>query len=261
MKYLEFLLVGLIGGLVVFVGLEAWQTSRLSAAQPSGALPIVAAASPEVTVVGGSVAEREAPAGRRSRAAAARDLEEIRRRLRVGEEGTYIREILLARDSALSRWPERTRDPLRVWVQRAEGKDGWTHSLPSIVHDAFEQWASVGLPVRFVFVVDSTDAEVRVMWTERFKDPISGQTNWARNEQWWIVDANITLALHHHNGNPLDTNAIRAIALHEIGHLIGLDHTSDATSIMAPRVRVRQISQADRATAHLLYTLPAGPVR
>ena len=54
---------------------------------------------------------------------------------------------------------------------------------------------------------------------------------------------------------------MRAIALHEIGHLLGLDHTGDQTNVMAARVRVRELSIADRATARLLYTLPPGGVR
>ena len=63
------------------------------------------------------------------------------------------------------------------------------------------------------------------------------------------------------DGDPLDAAQTRAIALHEIGHLLGLDHTTDATNIMAPRVRVRDLSAADRATVQLLYSVPAGRVR
>ena len=73
--------------------------------------------------------------------------------------------------------------------------------------------------------------------------------------------ADITLAMHHTQGDMLDPDSMRAMALHEIGHLLGLDHTRDSLSIMAPRVRVRQLSSADRATIHLLYALPTGPIR
>jgi predicted Zn-dependent protease len=59
----------------------------------------------------------------------------------------------------------------------------------------------------------------------------------------------------------LDEDAMRAMALHEIGHLLGLDHTYDVRSIMAPKVRVRALSSADKATVRLLYTLPPGAVR
>jgi predicted Zn-dependent protease len=69
------------------------------------------------------------------------------------------------------------------------------------------------------------------------------------------------LAIHHRGGEPLDSSAVRAIALHEVGHLIGLDHTSDTANIMTPKVRVKELSEADRATARLLYALPAGKVK
>ena len=45
------------------------------------------------------------------------DREVVRRAIRRGENGTYISEILRARDSALARWPDRFGDPLRVWIQ------------------------------------------------------------------------------------------------------------------------------------------------
>jgi len=102
---------------------------------------------------------------------------------------------------------------------------------------------------------------VHVNWIDHFSEPISGRTKWARDDEWLITDANIILAIHHHQGETLDPESMKAMALHEIGHLLGLDHTVDSTSIMAPRVRVRDLSDADRATIRLLYALPAGPLR
>ena len=129
------------------------------------------------------------------------------------------------------------------------------------VRRAFEEWDVLQLPIQFAFVDDSADAEVHVTWIDHFSEPISGRTKWARDDEWLITDANIILAVHHHQGEVLDEEAMRAMALHEIGHLLGLDHTQDATSIMAPKVRVRDLSAADRATVRLLYSLPPGPVR
>ena len=71
---------------------------------------------------------------------------------------------------------------------------------------------------------DSADAEVHVTWIDRFKEPISGRTRWSRDDDWWITDANIILAVHHNQGEVLDEDSMRAMALHEIGHLLGLDH-------------------------------------
>jgi len=192
---------------------------------------------------------------------APRDLDEIRHRLATGAAGTYIDEILLERDSALARWPDRTRDPVRVWVGSGSAIAGWQDDFPQRVRDAFDEWQGLGIPVRFVFVTDSLDADVHVSWIDHFPTPISGKTLWARDRNWWIVNANITLALHHNGGEALDEASVKAIALHEVGHLLGLDHTSDTTTIMTARVRVRDLSPADRATMKLLYSLPPGSVK
>ncbi len=209
----------------------------------------------------GRVLTAIAPAATRSHRGDDRDLDAIRRRIRAGEAGTYIADILLERDSALARWPDRHDAPLTVWIQPAASIRDFTGEYVDHVREAFQSWDQLALPVRFVFVDDSASAEVHVNWVDRFKEPISGRTRWARNDDWTITDANIILAIHHHQGEILDLMSMRAMALHEIGHLLGLDHTGDSTSIMAPRVRVRELSEADRATVRLIYELPAGKLK
>lgn len=185
----------------------------------------------------------------------------VRRRLKTEEQGTYISEILHQRDSSLARWPDRTGRPLKVWIQPVSNVADWKSEYVDEVRTAFDEWDVLDLPVSFTFVSDSAQADVHVNWIDQFDQPISGRTKWARDDDWWITDADIVLAVHHHRGEVLDLDAMRAMALHEIGHLLGLDHTSDSSCIMAPKVRVRELSSADVATVRLLYTLPPGAVR
>jgi predicted Zn-dependent protease len=194
-------------------------------------------------------------------AAGDRDVADIRRRLMLGEKGTYIEEILVVRDSGLARWPDRLDNPLRVWVADGAGKPDWNPRYVDQVREAFETWSLTGLPMKFTYVRDSTDADVVVGWLDRFDTQITGRTLWSRDRNWWIVNGSIMLALHHTGGEPLDEKAIHAIALHEVGHLLGLDHSSDTMNIMTARVRVRELSDQDRATMKLLYSLPPGSLK
>lgn len=189
-----------------------------------------------------------------------RDLAEIQRRLADGERGTYIRELLLQRDDNNARWPDRQLEPLRVWVQPSSALSDFHPSYPVRAREAFERWMRAGVPVAFVFVRDSSACDIPVTWIDRFDMPISGRTRWTHDQHWWIVGSSIQVALHHQSGAALDPPAIYAITLHEIGHVLGLDHTQDERSIMAARVRVADLSEIDEHTVQLVYSLPPGSV-
>ena len=201
---------------------------------------------------------KAAPGSRRGRK---RDVQEVRRKLAQGASGTYIADVLVEHDSALARWPDRLATPLRVWIDPDPPLEGWDADFEHQVRSAFMAWTETGIPIRFQFVADSADSDVDVSWVDRFDEPISGKTRWARDNRWWIVDGSITIALHHNSGPTLSATAIHAIALHEVGHLLGLDHSRNIDNIMTPRVRVKALSDEDRATMKLLYTLPPGAVR
>lgn len=186
----------------------------------------------------------------------------VRHRLELASAGTYMGELLARRDSALTRWPDRPAErPLAVYVGAGAGLADWRPEYVRQVAAAFAAWSRAGVPLQFRLVDDSARADVRVAWIDRFAEPISGRTVWSRDDRWWMIDATVTLALHHSDGAPLDDEQVRAIALHEVGHLLGLDHSADSANVMAPRVRVRDLSAADAATARLLYSVPAGRVR
>ena len=183
------------------------------------------------------------------------------RRLAQGIDGTYMDHLLLARDSTIARWPDRTTRPLRVFIRDGDALESWNPDFVPAVRDAFDTWTQAGLPLRFTFVVDSASADVHVRFVGQFENGISGRTMWSRDANYWLVTSDIQLALSHPSGGTVTPPQMRAIALHEVGHLIGLDHAPGPDDIMSARVRVRELSESDRATARLVYALPAGSLK
>lgn len=172
---------------------------------------------------------------------------------------TYLDEILAARNGYIARWENRRDSPVTVWIQSRPGLADFWPDFRSRARDAFYTWAAAGVPIRFLFIDDSTAAEVRVRWVHSLSEA-SGKTYWARDQYWWIVDADIELAIHQPNGQALDGEAIRTIALHEVGHLIGLDHSTNPDNIMSAHVHVTNLSAEDLRTASAIYRLPPGSV-
>jgi hypothetical protein len=177
----------------------------------------------------------------------------------LGSDGTYIDRLLADRDSTIERWPDRTIAPLRVWIDSGSTVGGEQSSFPAAVREAFTEWSTTGIPLQFVYVARSDDADIRVRWTEHL-DRKTGSTTWRTDHAGWMTVSEITLATHISSGNALDERGMKAIALHEVGHALGLSHSIDAHDIMAPLVRVDDLSEIDRNTIRFLYSLPAGHV-
>lgn len=259
-RSLERVLVGLVLVMAAGVGFAAWQvnarryaaTPEETAAEASTVIAIDGADDSGVLV---APAESATSAG-----APARDPARIAYILSSRGSGTYFSELLEARDSLNYRWPDRQTEPMRVWVQSSE-LDGFDTGYPQLVREAFSTWHAAGVPIYFSFTLDSTRAEIVVTWIDRFEERMTGRTRWAHDRHQWIVGGSIELALHQPDGTLLDAAAVRAIALHEVGHLIGLDHTTSEANVMSARVRVTELSEADRATARLVYALPPGSMR
>lgn len=239
---------------IPFIGLVACVSTVAAATHPGSAFGEFMASVPSV--------RSESAGGNVSLRPFRNDDEKAKARAKVRdhESSTYIKEILLARDSSLARWRARE-TPVPVWVQSRPDLEDWNDDYVNAVSDAFMAWDAVELPVRFKMVRDSTDAEIHVTWLPKFNEPISGRTRWSRDDDWWIVNGSILLAIHHQHGDRLDESAMKAMALHEVGHLLGLDHTSNVGSIMAPRVRIRELADIDVATVRLLYSVSAGTLR
>src|SRR5437867_9430486 len=150
---------------------------------------------------------------------------ETRRRIRSSGSTTYLGEMIeTSGDSTLHRWENRTTAPIHVWFAPTHAAN-FQPAFIGAIKAAFGQWTSAGVPVRFDFDGDSTNAEVTVKWRIQFEIERTGQTDVTWDENGHIQGATITLATFDPKGRPMDLDDIRIVATHEVGRLLGHDHS------------------------------------
>jgi hypothetical protein len=271
--------LALLGGIAAFIVVQGKQMGRdratRRAAMPDAGAPIAVApqggADSTIAASGGSVVSVRAidvqppvelrPSGER---APARDDAAIRETIRENQSGTYLTAILQQRDQLLMRWPERQREALRVWIERDVTLPDWQPNYPVAAERAFDEWKQAGFPLRFDVVTDRPSSDIQIRWTEKFPPSDGtriGVTNMSRDQNGWLVSAEITIATHDRDGHPLAPELVAGVARHEVGHALGLGHSTDTLDVMFPQATTPVISAADRATLHLLYMLPPGVVK
>lgn len=186
---------------------------------------------------------------------------EIRRRIRASAGLTYLNDILAASaDSGLHRWDNRSARPVRVYLPVAAVANFQSGFLDA-VRSAFQGWEQAGVPVRFTLDADSASAEVRFQWRIQFEGERTGQTDLEWDDDGRLTSGVVTLATFDPKGQPLTADDLRVMAMHEIGHLIGLDHSHDPGDLMYAAPKVRELSPRDIATALLLYQLAPGTLK
>lgn len=193
------------------------------------------------------------------------------RRLGVEARYTYLDSLLATSDSVVRRWADRRGYPIRVAVtEPPDGSPGAV--LRALVGAALSAWDRPEANVRMALAADTAAADIVIEWIDHFVPrPVvggaaqdvqqTGLTGLTANGRGEIQRARIHLALTDGRGRRLAADEVQAVAIHELGHALGLPHSGDPADIMFPTVQARTLSARDRASQVLLYRLPPGSIR
>ena len=173
----------------------------------------------------------------------------------------YVDQLLEAQQGRVVRWDRDPEAPIRVWVPPARG-DARTLAFPAVLDTAMRAWNDVGLPAVFERAADSVGADVLVRWVRTERDAeTAGRTNLridGRTDH--IRSATLAIVTHASSGYPYAPAAVMAVALHELGHVLGLAHAGKYDCVMFPIPQRSTFCAADVESARRWYAMPAGVV-
>jgi matrixin len=268
----DFIPLVLIGGIAAFIVVQGVKVRRglqrrASPERAATVAPQGTANAPEAA--GASGATRANSDGlmevrRSAEPPPERDELAIRMQIRDNASVTYVLDVLAQQNQMLMRWPDRRMNALRVWIDRGPDVTDWEPQYSVVAERVFDEWREAGFPLAFDIVPDSTRTDIKIKWVTRFSAADGrriGVTSKSRDQYGWLRSAEVVIALHDSEGERIPPAIIAGIARHEVGHALGLGHSGNSSDVMYPESRTPIISSADRATLHLIYTLPPGVVK
>ncbi len=173
---------------------------------------------------------------------------------------TYLDSMLASTDSLVRRWPDRGGRPYRIALLEG-GSSDYGVRMADFVREGASQWQAADLGLWFSFTGDTTDADIVFQWRE-LRERNQGRRDHLRwSNSGRVVRAYVAFATRNAGDSLFTDEALLGAAVHELGHAMGLPHSTDSTDVMYPVTRVTVPSARDRATVRLLYALPPGSLR
>jgi hypothetical protein len=186
-------------------------------------------------------------------------LERAGARIRLGAEVQrhYLDSLFAGPDSIVRHWAV---DGGAIMIAIVPGgSEGFLPEMTSEVRTAFDLWSPAAAGLRFLEQDDTVGADMTIRWADTLEADRAGATDVTWDKGGRIHRVTVYLRTRSPTtGQPFGAEARRAIALHELGHALGLPHSTHPEDVMYPVATATALTDRDRFSLRLLYELPTG---
>lgn len=166
---------------------------------------------------------------------------------------TYVEGSGTTDAGSIAKWELHGEEPRAILVRfsapPSDRPDFWLEAKR-----ALRVWEQVsGAPLRFQVTHDASRADVDFVWIDRFPTSQAGSTHRSLDSSGFVEHVTVTLAVAHSDGVPMSPEFVRLVALHEVGHVVGLPHSENPGDVMHPGNRNLELSPRDIRSVEILY--------
>ncbi|MGD9581787.1 MAG: matrixin family metalloprotease, partial [Vampirovibrionia bacterium] len=152
--------------------------------------------------------------------------------------------------------------PLKIYISNGKGINGYNPEFNTKIINALRVWQNaLNNKIRFIVVYSPQQADINVGWLDKFEGHKIGENPFT-SIKGVIVRSDVNLSPVMPDGRPKTPDEIYSVALHEFGHVLGIQgHSPHKEDVMYFSLNTEnyngELTERDINTIRMIYQLEA----